>query len=92
MIGLLIFLVIWGFAAGGIARWAVPGPDPMGVLETIALGLGGSFLGGLIAWVLLGRPAGFIFAVLGSIVLLALYRRFVQHRPLTGPGSRTPPG
>jgi len=91
MIALLIFLAVWGLAAGALARWAVPGPDPMGVLGTIALGLGGSFLGGLVMWALLGRGAGFIAAVLGSVLLLVLYRKFVQHRPITGPGSRTPP-
>jgi uncharacterized membrane protein YeaQ/YmgE (transglycosylase-associated protein family) len=31
-----------------------------------------------------------IFAVVGAIILLYLYRRFVQHRPLTGPGARRP--
>ena len=90
MIVFIIFLVIWSLAAGAIARWAVPGPDPMGALGTIALGLGGSFLGGLVMWVLLGRGAGFIAAVLGSILLLVLYRKFVQHRPVTGPGARRP--
>jgi uncharacterized membrane protein YeaQ/YmgE (transglycosylase-associated protein family) len=87
----LIFLVIWSLAAGAIARWAVPGPDPMGVGGTIALGLVGSFLGGLLAWFLLGHVGGFLFAVLGAILVLILYRRFVQHRPLTGPGARRLP-
>jgi uncharacterized membrane protein YeaQ/YmgE (transglycosylase-associated protein family) len=91
MVALLLFLALWGLAAGAIARWAVPGPDPIGVLGTIVLGLAGSFLGGLIFWVLFGRPAGFIAAVLGSILVLVLYRRFVQQRPITGPGTRRPP-
>jgi uncharacterized membrane protein YeaQ/YmgE (transglycosylase-associated protein family) len=91
MIGLILFLALWGLAAGAIARWAVPGPDPMGVLGTIALGLGGSFLGGLLAWFLLARWGGFLFAVLGSVLLLILYRKFVQHRPITGPGARQLP-
>jgi uncharacterized membrane protein YeaQ/YmgE (transglycosylase-associated protein family) len=91
VIGLLIFLAVWGLAAGALARWAVPGPDPMGVLGTMALGLGGSFIGGLVMWALLGRGAGFIAAVLGSILLLVLYRRFVQHRPITGPDARRRP-
>jgi uncharacterized membrane protein YeaQ/YmgE (transglycosylase-associated protein family) len=90
MLLLLIVLAVWGLAAGALARWAVPGPDPMGILGTIGLGLGGSFVGGLVFWALFGRPAGFIAAVLGAILLLILYRKFVQHRPITGPGSRTP--
>jgi uncharacterized membrane protein YeaQ/YmgE (transglycosylase-associated protein family) len=91
MIGLLIFLAVWGLAAGAIARWAVPGPDPMGFLGTVALGLAGSLLGGLVVWALFGRGPGFFAAILGSILLLVLYRKFVQHRPITGPRSRTPP-
>jgi uncharacterized membrane protein YeaQ/YmgE (transglycosylase-associated protein family) len=90
VLGLLLFLAFWGLAAGGIARWAVPGPDPMGFLGTVALGLAGSFLGGLVMWALFGRGAGFIAAVLGSILLLVLYRKFVQHRPITGPQHRPP--
>ena len=91
MLGAILLLAISGFVFGALARWAVPGPDPMGGLGTIALGLGGAFLGGIIAWFLLGHAGGFIFAVLGSVVLLILYRKFVQHRPLTGPGARQPP-
>lgn len=91
MLTLLLFLAVWGLIVGALARLALPGPDPMGILATIALGLTGSFLGGLIAGLLWARSAGFIFSVIGSIVLLYLYRRYVQHRPLTGPGARRPP-
>jgi uncharacterized membrane protein YeaQ/YmgE (transglycosylase-associated protein family) len=93
MLTLLVFLVVWGLAAGGLARLALPGPDPMGILATIGLGLAGSFVGGLITGLLWARPAGFVFSVVGSALLLYLHRRFVQHRPLTGRGSRRlPPG
>ncbi len=88
MIGLLIFLIVWGLIVGALARLALPGPDPMGILPTIGLGLLGSLVGGLIAGLLWAHSAGFVFSVLGAIFVLYLYRRFVQHRPLTGPGSR----
>ena len=91
MLFLLIFLVIWGLIVGALARLALPGPDPMGILATIGLGLAGSFVGGLLAGLLWARSAGFIFSVIGAILLLYLYRRFVQHRPLTGPGAHRPP-
>jgi uncharacterized membrane protein YeaQ/YmgE (transglycosylase-associated protein family) len=91
VLALLLFLVLWGLAAGGLARLALPGPDPMGILATIGLGLAGSFVGGLITGLLWARPAGFVFSVVGSTVLLYLHRRFVQHRPLTGPGARRLP-
>lgn len=91
MLWLLIFLALWGLAVGALARLALPGPDPMGIFATIGLGLAGSFVGGLLAGLLWARSAGFIFSVIGAILLLYLYRRFVQHRPLTGPRAQQPP-
>jgi uncharacterized membrane protein YeaQ/YmgE (transglycosylase-associated protein family) len=83
---LLLFLlvaIVGGFIVGGLARWALPGPDPMPWYATVALGLGGSLLGGIVARVLIGTYGGFFFAFLGAVLLLYLYRRFVQHRGLT---------
>jgi uncharacterized membrane protein YeaQ/YmgE (transglycosylase-associated protein family) len=91
VLSLLLFLGLWGLVIGALARLALPGPDPMGILATIGLGLVGSFTGGLITGLLWARPAGFVFSVLCSTGLLYLHRRFVQHRPLTGPGSRQLP-
>jgi uncharacterized membrane protein YeaQ/YmgE (transglycosylase-associated protein family) len=79
----IIGLVIWGFIVGGLARLALPGPDPMPWYATIGLGLSGSLVGGIVARVLIGTAGGLIFAVLGATLLLYLYRRFVQHRGLT---------
>lgn len=60
---------------------------------TVALGLGGSALGGIIARILIGTYGGFVFAFLGAVLLLYLYRRFVQGRGITGPSARRlPPG
>jgi uncharacterized membrane protein YeaQ/YmgE (transglycosylase-associated protein family) len=87
-LGFIIFLALFGLVVGALARLALPGPDPMGILATIGLGLAGSFVGGIVAHIFLGVGGGIVFAVLGAILLLYLYRRFVQHRPLTGPGSR----
>ena len=88
MLALLLFLALWGLVVGALARLALPGPDPMGIFATIGLGLAGSFLGGLLAGLLWQRAAGFVFSVIGAIILLYLYRRFVQHRGLTGPGAQ----
>jgi uncharacterized membrane protein YeaQ/YmgE (transglycosylase-associated protein family) len=82
-IGFIVFLALFGLVVGALARLALPGPDPMGIFATIGLGLAGSFLGGVIAHVFLGTGGGIIFAVLAATLLLYLYRRFVQHRPLT---------
>jgi uncharacterized membrane protein YeaQ/YmgE (transglycosylase-associated protein family) len=82
-IGFIVFLVLFGLVVGALARLALPGPDPMGIFATIGLGLAGSFVGGIIAHIFLGTGGGIIFAVLAATLLLYLYRRFVQHRPLT---------
>ena len=87
----LILLFVFGFVIGGLARWAVPGPDPMPVWATAALGIGGSIIGGVVARLLIGTAGGLLFAFLGAVLLLIIYRHFVQHRPLTGPGARRPP-
>jgi uncharacterized membrane protein YeaQ/YmgE (transglycosylase-associated protein family) len=87
----IIGLIVWGFIVGGLARLALPGPDPMPWYATIGLGLAGSLIGGILAHLLLGVAGGLIFAVLGATLLLYLYRRFVQGRGLTGPAARRLP-
>lgn len=87
----ILVLALEGLVVGGLARLALPGPDPMGILATIGLGIAGTFLGGIVAWVFLGHAGGIVFAILGATLLLYLHRRFVQHRPLTGAGARQLP-
>jgi uncharacterized membrane protein YeaQ/YmgE (transglycosylase-associated protein family) len=88
MLFFIIGLIVWGFIVGGLARLALPGPDPMPWYATIGLGLGGSLVGGIIARILIGTAGGILFSLLGAILLLYLYRRFVQHRGITGPSAR----
>ena len=45
----LIILFITGLIVGALARLLLPGRDPMGILETAAVGIAGSFIAGLIA-------------------------------------------
>jgi uncharacterized membrane protein YeaQ/YmgE (transglycosylase-associated protein family) len=87
----IIALVVEALIVGGLARLALPGPDPMSIPMTIALGIAGTFLGGIVAYLFLGHAGGLIFALLGSTLLLYLHRRFVQHRPITGQGAKRPP-
>nr|MBA3370803.1 GlsB/YeaQ/YmgE family stress response membrane protein [Thermoleophilaceae bacterium] len=44
----LIILALSGLFVGALARLALPGRDPMGILATIGVGLTGSFIAGLI--------------------------------------------
>ena len=83
MLLFILVAILGGFVVGGLARWALPGPDPMPWYATVALGLGGSLIGGIVARVLIGTYGGFFFAFLGAVLLLYLYRRFVQHRGFT---------
>ena len=76
--GLLIFLIV-GLIAGFLARALVPGPDPMGWLGTMILGIVGSFVGGTLAALIFGgtlalSAAGLIGSVIGAIIVLLIWR------------------
>ena len=90
-IAFILFILLWGLIIGGLARLAVPGPDPMPIWLTIAIGIGGSLIGGVVTRLFFGTGVSFFFAFLGALLLVILYRRYVQHRPITGPGARRPP-
>jgi uncharacterized membrane protein YeaQ/YmgE (transglycosylase-associated protein family) len=89
MLGSILLIMIFGFISGGLARLAVPGPDPMPIWLTMAIGLAGSAGGGAIAIAIWGRgtQAVGLFAFIGAIVLVVAYRRFIQKRPITGPDA-----
>jgi uncharacterized membrane protein YeaQ/YmgE (transglycosylase-associated protein family) len=89
VLGSIILIMFFGFITGGLARLAVPGPDPMPVWLTVAIGLAGSAVGGAIAIAIWGRGTQAIglLSFLGAVVLVVAYRRFVQKRPLTGPDA-----
>ncbi len=91
MLIFIISLLLGGLIIGALARLAVPGPDPMSIWMTIALGLAGSFVGGLVGKVLTGYWGGALFAFAGAVSLLIAHRHFVQHRPITGPRAHEPP-
>ena len=73
-----ISMIIFGLVVGIIAKLLMPGRDPGGFIVTILLGIVGALLGGWIGRMMglygPNQGAGFFMSVLGSIVLLALYR------------------
>ena len=76
--GLILFLIV-GLIAGFIARALVPGPDPMGWVGTMILGVIGSFVGGTLAALLFGgmlelSASGLIGSIVGSIIVLLIWR------------------
>jgi uncharacterized membrane protein YeaQ/YmgE (transglycosylase-associated protein family) len=76
--------ILFGLIVGIVAKFVMPGRDPGGFIVTILLGIVGALVGGFLgrAFGLYreGDPVGFIMAVVGSIVLLLLYR-MVAGRP-----------
>lgn len=81
MILSIIGWMIMGLIVGAIARFVVPGPDPMGIFGTIALGVAGAFLGGFLGSLFSGdgasfEPAGWIGAFVGALILVIAIRRF----------------
>jgi uncharacterized membrane protein YeaQ/YmgE (transglycosylase-associated protein family) len=86
---IVLSALLSAFVTGALARWAVPGPDPMPAWLTIVIGLVGTVIGGGIAIAIFGRDATWvgIFGFFVAIVLVLLYRRFVQKRALWGPDA-----
>lgn len=81
----ILWWIIIGGIAGAIAKLVMPGKDPGGVIVTILLGIAGAIVGGWILGLILpGRdmgPTGFIGAILGAILLLAIYRWWARRHP-----------
>lgn len=75
MITYLVGLVISGLVVGALGRLAIPGPNPMSLGMTILVGIGGSFIGGLVGYVLFGNGRGFILSVLGAALIVWLLER-----------------
>ena len=88
LIVLIAVIALSGLIVGALARLAVPGPDPMSIWRTIALGIAGSLVGGVVAQLVGLGTGGVILPVIGGVLLLVAYRKWVQRRPITGPGSR----
>jgi uncharacterized membrane protein YeaQ/YmgE (transglycosylase-associated protein family) len=77
--------LVVGLIVGGLARFAVPGPDPMPIWMTILVGIAGTVVGGVAAAVFGIEEAAPLFAIPGAIIVVIAYRRYVQRRGITGP-------
>jgi uncharacterized membrane protein YeaQ/YmgE (transglycosylase-associated protein family) len=88
-LGFVLAILFSGFITGAMARLAIPGPDPMPIWLTLAIGLTGSIVGAVVGDAL-SDGNGYVVSFLSfgiAIGLVAAYRRFVQRRPLWGPGA-----
>ncbi|MGK7861067.1 GlsB/YeaQ/YmgE family stress response membrane protein [Falsiroseomonas sp. E2-1-a4] len=79
-----IWTIIIGFLAGALAKFLMPGRDPGGFIITILLGILGAvvatWLGQAIGWYRAGEGAGFIGAVVGAVLVLAVFRAVAGRR------------
>jgi len=88
MLGTFVGLIIIGFFAGLIARALVPGKQSMTILQTILLGVIGSFVGGFLGRLLFHHGSGFvqtsswIGSIVGAIIALLIYIQVEQRRGL----------
>ena len=73
----IVWTILIGFAAGLIAKWIYPGKERMGFILTVLLGIAGSFVatygGKALGLYQPGEAAGFVGAVVGALVILAVY-------------------
>jgi uncharacterized membrane protein YeaQ/YmgE (transglycosylase-associated protein family) len=82
MVTFIIYLIIVGIVAGYLGRLLVPGPDPMSFLQTVALGIVGSFIGGFLGYVLFNedfdegafQAAGFFGSIVGAVIAVLIWR------------------
>ena len=86
MMGILGW-ILFGLIVGAIAKLLMPGRDPGGIIVTMLLGIAGAVLGGFVGQALglyrEGEGAGFFMALIGAVVLLALYRMIAGRRRTT---------
>jgi uncharacterized membrane protein YeaQ/YmgE (transglycosylase-associated protein family) len=83
--GIIAFIIL-GLLAGIIAKAILPGDDPGGIIVTALIGIAGAVIGGFLAAALFdAHPldeffdiSTWITAILGSIVLLLIYRLVVN--------------
>ena len=73
----ILWTIVLGFVIGVVAKLLHPGKENMGFIVTVLLGIGGSFLAGVIGqyfgWYQAGEGAGSIASVVVAIVLLVIY-------------------
>jgi uncharacterized membrane protein YeaQ/YmgE (transglycosylase-associated protein family) len=84
----ILWTIIIGFIAGVIAKLIMPGRnEPSGFILTTILGIIGAFvatyLGQAIGWYRAGEGAGLIGAVVGAIVVLAIWGMIAGRRSTT---------
>jgi uncharacterized membrane protein YeaQ/YmgE (transglycosylase-associated protein family) len=81
----IIWTIIVGFLAGIVAKFIMPGKnEPSGFILTTILGIVGAFvatyLGQALGWYGPNDGAGFIGAIVGAVIVLAVWGAFAGRR------------
>jgi len=88
----ILATLLIGLIVGVIAKLLMPGKDPGGWVVAIILGLAGSFLAGFLGrsmnWYADGESAGFIFSVVGAMLLLFIWRVVTKNKSGSTPVVR----
>jgi uncharacterized membrane protein YeaQ/YmgE (transglycosylase-associated protein family) len=71
----LIVIAVGGILVGALARFALPGKDPMSLGQTMLIGIGGSLVAGLITYALWDAGPGIALSVLFATVIMYFVRR-----------------
>jgi uncharacterized membrane protein YeaQ/YmgE (transglycosylase-associated protein family) len=83
----LISWLIFGLLVGFFAKVIHPGNEPVGFLPTVLIGVVGSYVGGLISWLISAQqfaPAGFIMSIIGGVICCAAWRWYILKYSKTG--------
>jgi uncharacterized membrane protein YeaQ/YmgE (transglycosylase-associated protein family) len=74
---LIILLAVQGLIVGAFARLALPGKDPLTLFQTMAVGIAGSLLAGIVFYLIFGDEAapGFLGALVFSVLIMYFIRR-----------------
>ena len=86
MLGFILYLLVIGIIAGFLARFLVPGPDPMGFWATVLVGVIGSFVGGFLGYLIFNedfdegalQASGIIGSIIGAVIVVLIYRAITR--------------
>ena len=80
----ILQIILVGLIVGAIARFVLPGRDPIGLLGTLAVGVAGALVGWWGGRLLVGvasvRDHPWLWAILGAVVVLLIVRRLTYRR------------
>ena len=89
-VGSILLYILVGAVVGVIARFLVPGDDPLGIVGTIVLGIVGAVIGGWLAGAVFEDTEGvdWIASIVVAVLLVLAVRMFRRSGTSAGTRSR----